>query len=207
MRWLVLAVALSEVANLGLQKPPAPSRPSFAGTWQLDNLKDGPWSPFGSWFTATQDKNSLVFDVHTILTMDDYPGSPASVTVDSGPRRLTLPFQGETRITYPHKSSGEGNPPGLQSFAAVGEPTTEVARGHWDGDQLVVVTHTEYLYTSSPGLTPSQFKSEITDRMALSLDESGRLVVETLRISDFPDQLPKRDVTPSPRVTKYHRKP
>ena len=187
----------------GRETPPA--RPSFSGTWQLQDPKEGPWSPFGSWFTATQNETSLVLEVHTTVTMDDYPGSPASITMDTGARNVTLPLHGETRTTYPRRSPEEISRR-LGGKTAVGEPAAAVTRSHWAGDTLVIVTHTRYVYTNATGRTPSQFESQLTERMNLSMDKDGRLVVESTMIQTFPDDPPSGEAAPSPRVTIYYRK-
>jgi hypothetical protein len=199
---LVTVLAVLSCAGL----PVAQSKPSFAGKWALPNLRDGVWSPFGSWFIAVQDEHTLSIEEHVLLLMD--PDGPASVTTDSVSRN-SIPLGGESRKTFDAPSPIEVNMRNsllAAPFTAFGFPLSSVTRSGWEGDQLVVVTHTIEKYISAPGRTPREFESDRVHWMAISLDKDGRLVVEVLQFGDpGPWDVPSRSPSPSSQRITYTR--
>jgi hypothetical protein len=175
---LVTVLAVLSCAGL----PVARSKPSFAGKWALPNLRDGVWSPFGSWFIAVQDEHTL---------------------------SIEKPLGGESRKTFDAPSPIEVNMRNsllAAPFTAFGFPLSSVTRSGWEGDQLVVVTHTIEKYISAPGRTPREFESDRVHWMAISLDKDGRLVVEVLQFGDpGPWDVPSRSPSPSSQRIAYTR--
>src|SRR5262249_27415446 len=142
---LITVLAVLSCAGL----PVAQSKPSFAGKWALPNLKDGAWSPFGSWFTAVQQDNTLAIEEHVLLVMD--PDGPVSMTTEDVSNTV-IPIGGESRKTYAPPSTDEANSRRARLadgfITASGFPVSSVTRSGWEGDQLVVVTHTTERYIS-----------------------------------------------------------
>lgn len=211
---LALAIGIWNASSLQHQQPltgatgngttrvsPTLALPSFAGAWQLQNLREGPYSPFGSWFTATQTDTALVVTPHVLVVMDDYPGTPATLTTEEEGKAITIKLIGETRETFAEPPPSAGS-----LFDAPMEiPISALTRSNWAGDQLVVVIHTSSKIINVPGA--ASYASERTDRMTLNRDRDGRLIVDVLTIEDpFPGVLNVRETPPSIRSTVYYPK-
>jgi hypothetical protein len=159
-----LAVVLVELhAN-------AQARPDFSGMWILVERTSVP-ACNGS-LTVTQDAATL----------------RVAVTASSA-RPDVYNFDGrETRQTFAGTAAVASPRPGSWTVNTVGS----VTRAAWNGDRLVAVTHTASKMIW-PGNGPGEFDLENTFRRTLSLDASGRLVLEHLAIRDpYPGGSPKR---------------
>jgi hypothetical protein len=85
----------------------------------------------------------------------------------------------ETRQTFAGTSAVASPRPGSWTVTTLGS----VTRAAWNGDRLVAVTHVASKMIW-PGNGPGEFDRENTFRRTLSLDASGRLVLEHLAILD-----------------------
>jgi hypothetical protein len=170
-----LAVVLVELhAN-------AQTRPDLSGTWiPLETTSVAACK--GS-LTVTQDAATL----------------RVAVTAPSA-RPDVYAFDGtETRQSFTGTAAVASPPPGSWTVNTVGS----VTRAAWNGDRLVAVTHiaSKMIW---PGNGPGEFDLENTFRRTLSLDASGRLVVERLAIFDpYPGGSTKRLEVPDSWTCTY----
>lgn len=157
MRGFIGAIGLAVVVELHAN---AQTRPDFSGTW-IPVETTSVTACNGS-LTVTQDAATL----RVVLTAAS--ARPDVYNFDGMESRQT--FAGTT-VASPR--------PGSWTVNTVGS----VTRAAWNGERLVTVTHV----TSKmiwPGNGPGEFDLENTFRRTLSLDASGRLVLEHLAILD-----------------------
>lgn len=147
----------------------------FSGTWVLDPTGAGACR--GS-FTATQDAATLSLDSAGVAVSHQESASPPATT--SG-RRVIYNFNGtDTRQAFP---TPQPRPPDATPTTWIATTVASVAHASWNGDQLIIVTHTTMRITW-PSQMPDEFDRQHTFRDALSLDASGHLVIDRVAIID-----------------------
>jgi len=158
MRGLVGAIGLAIV--LVELHANAQTRPDFSGTWNPVELTS--MSRCDGSITVTQDAATLRVAWTTPSTRPD-----------------VYNFDGtETRQTF--AGAPEASP---RSGGWTANTVATVTRAAWNGDRLVAVTHM-LVKMIWPGNGPGEFDLENTVQRTLSLDASGRLVIEHLWILD-----------------------
>jgi TPR repeat protein len=178
---LTAVVAVASVPlQSGQSRAQTPSRPDFSGKWVLEGSpSEGLYSPFGSRFTATQTKDDLTLEMVTVKTFDE--GGPVTLTMAEPPVRRVIRFSAEERETYPPLPPVSSDP--LFGMTAISFPVSSVTRTGWQGEHLVITSHT-VSRTSAPGQTPPVFETRDLDQLAISLVGKSGLSVERLRVED-----------------------
>lgn len=175
-----------------------PSRPDFSGKWVLEgSVSDGPWSPFGSKFSAIQTRRALTLDVVTMMTFDD--GGPATLTRAAAPEHRVIRFDAEERKNYPLPPV-DVPPIGIRIYL----PVSRVTRTGWEGEHLVITSHTVSRATTR-GQTSEVFETEDVDQLAVSLVGKDRLSVERLHIADPDPWGADEYLSPQTSTTFYRR--
>jgi hypothetical protein len=151
---------------------------NFAGKWILDGPeRNGPWSPFGSRFTATQTQTALTISRFTTFTYD--PDGPASLTTSIASEPEVFTFNAEARQTFQLQPPNLGPTFGLSTT----ERVSTVTRTGWEGDHLIITSHT-VSRTTAPTQTPAVFETRESARLVVSLVGRNRVLVESVRIED-----------------------
>jgi len=186
-RHLVIASMCAAVAVFCMSSDAAPLRQApaepeasrnFAGKWIFDGPEeDGPWSPFGSRFTATQTQTALTINEFTTFTYD--PDGPASLTTSEPSKPQVFTFNAEARQTFQLQPPNPGPTFGM----GTAEPISTVTRTGWEGDHLIITSHT-VSRTTAPTQTPAVFETRDSDRLVVSLVGRNRMLVERLRMDD-----------------------
>ena len=97
------------------------------------------------------------------------------------PLRRTYTFNGvETRETFPMPDRLASVDLTRMFFSYTAGRSSRAA---WQGDQLVVVTHS-LMRNNNPKHVPTGFDSEQTVRLSLSFDDTGLLIAEQIIIAD-----------------------
>lgn len=176
-RGFLIAGAMALV--LAEMQPNARARPDFSGTWVLvDPIGSSTFGSFGKSFTVTQDAATLSLDFPAASFSHQDSGS--SSTTPSG-RRLVFNLDGtDVRAAIPAEVPRPPNAPATLMTATL---VASVARAAWNGDQLIIVTHSTMKVTS-PSQWPAALDRENTVREALSLDANGHLIFERVIIED-----------------------
>lgn len=188
---VVVAVAVAFLAA----RPQAHSHPDLSGKWTLVD----PVSPelLGQAFTATQDMAKGTLEI-----VQENNQAPNEAPRPGG--HMTYSFNGgETQATYPPPARFANLDPTriLWMYRAASS-----SRAAWRGDQLVIVTHNRNK-VNMPNRTPSEFESEVTVQLTLTVDGSDQLTVEQVTIAD-PDvdvDLPMRVNLPGVIKTAYKK--
>jgi hypothetical protein len=172
MRRMLLAV-FSGVLIL-TSGPAAQARPDLSGQWQLV-AEPGAGTPvFGEAFSITQNEQSIVIGVAAQrIRMSSHPdGRPIRTVTETGAIvRTTYVTDGADYV----RPSADNN---VGSLTISGEGSY---RAVWSGGRLVVVQHSATRFARHGG-SPTLVRRLV--REALSLDDSGRLVVERLSVVD-----------------------
>ena len=127
--------------------------------------------------TATQNATTLSLDsADAAVPREDKASLPATTSRDR-----VINFDGtDTRESFPAPAP---RPSTASPGTWIGTAVSSVSRAEWNGDQLVVVTHRTMTFTW-PINVPPEFERQITTREALSLNASGRLVIDRTVIVD-----------------------
>jgi hypothetical protein len=176
--WFLIVTMLA--GSLGRQQ--SQGRADFSGSWVVAD----PWErvdpssqglALGPAFTLTQDATTLSVEMAgAYFGLDPTsPGGHEWLGVGSL-RRDTYNLEGESRVTYPQ-------PSGSLTPGPPSRPLASLSRATWQGNVLVVVTHTT-MVEHFPARRPSDFTLEKTRRLVFHFDDKAQLVVESLIIED-----------------------